>query len=69
MLNFLSKSFSNHINLGIDDLLSRHIAHLFIRDPLVVFSESIDQDDTTSMDHFEVRDVLKCLAMHTYSCY
>ncbi|KAI0759820.1 glutamate-cysteine ligase catalytic subunit [Trametes elegans] len=38
---------------GVDDLLSRHIAHLFIRDPLVIFSESIDQDDTTSNDHFE----------------
>ncbi|KIL62572.1 hypothetical protein M378DRAFT_12774 [Amanita muscaria Koide BX008] len=38
---------------GIDDLLAKHIAHLFIRDPLVVFSETIDQDDTTSTDHFE----------------
>lgn len=40
---------------GIDDLLSKHMSHLFIRDPLVVFSETIDQDDTTSSDHFEVR--------------
>ncbi|KAG7098839.1 hypothetical protein E1B28_000743 [Marasmius oreades] len=38
---------------GIDDLLSKHVAHLFIRDPLVVFSETIDQDDETSNDHFE----------------
>ncbi|GBE81136.1 Glutamate--cysteine ligase [Sparassis crispa] len=38
---------------GIDNLLARHIAHLFIRDPLVVFSETIVQDDTTSNDHFE----------------
>ncbi|RDX47958.1 glutamate-cysteine ligase catalytic subunit [Lentinus brumalis] len=38
---------------GVDDLLSRHIAHLFIRDPLVVFSETIDQDDQNSNDHFE----------------
>lgn len=35
-------------------MLSKHIAHLFIRDPLVIFSELINQDDTTSMDHFEV---------------
>ncbi len=40
---------------GLDDLLSKHIAHLFIRDPLVVFSETIDQDDESSSDHFEVR--------------
>lgn len=39
---------------GIDALLARHIAHLFIRDPLVVFSETIAQDDTASNDHFEV---------------
>ncbi|KAL1744780.1 glutamate-cysteine ligase-domain-containing protein [Schizophyllum fasciatum] len=38
---------------GIDDLLAKHIAHLFIRDPLVVFSETIDQDDVNSNDHFE----------------
>jgi hypothetical protein len=40
---------------GIDDLLSKHMSHLFIRDPLVVFSETINQDDTSSSDHFEVR--------------
>ncbi|KAH9858944.1 glutamate-cysteine ligase catalytic subunit [Lenzites betulinus] len=38
---------------GVDELLSRHVAHLFIRDPIVVFSESIDQDDSTNNDHFE----------------
>ncbi|KAF7980736.1 hypothetical protein HWV62_36753 [Athelia sp. TMB] len=38
---------------GLDDLLSRHVAHLFIRDPLVIFSENLDQDDATSSDHFE----------------
>lgn len=40
--------------IGLDDLLSKHIAHLFIRDPLVIFSEMIDQDDKTNNDHFEV---------------
>lgn len=38
---------------GIDPLLSNHLAHLFIRDPLVIFSEMVDQDDEVSMDHFE----------------
>jgi len=38
---------------GIDELLSKHIAHLFIRDPIVVFSELVDQDDSQSTDHFE----------------
>ncbi|ORY31829.1 glutamate-cysteine ligase-domain-containing protein [Naematelia encephala] len=38
---------------GVDDQLASHLAHLFIRDPLVQFSETIDQDDEASMDHFE----------------
>lgn len=38
---------------GIDELLADHIAHLFIRDPLVIFSETVDQDDEVSSDHFE----------------
>jgi hypothetical protein len=40
--------------VGIDELLSKHIAHLFIRDPIVIFSELVDQDDSKSTDHFEV---------------
>jgi glutamate--cysteine ligase catalytic subunit len=39
---------------GIDELLSKHIAYLFIRDPIVIFSELLDQDDSKSTDHFEV---------------
>lgn len=35
-------------------MLSKHVSHLFIRDPLVIFSELINQDDSVSMDHFEV---------------
>ncbi|KAK9452391.1 glutamate-cysteine ligase-domain-containing protein [Limtongia smithiae] len=38
---------------GVDEQLASHYAHLFIRDPIVVFSELVDQDDTKSSDHFE----------------
>lgn len=38
---------------GLDDKIASHIAHLFIRDPLVQFSETVEQDDSASMDHFE----------------
>ncbi|KAH8552130.1 glutamate-cysteine ligase-domain-containing protein [Umbelopsis sp. PMI_123] len=38
---------------GIDDQLAKHVSHLFIRDPLVIFRELLDQDDTISSDHFE----------------
>ncbi|XP_059154932.1 glutamate--cysteine ligase catalytic subunit-like [Physella acuta] len=38
---------------GVDDLLARHIAHLFIRDPVSVFAEKLDLDDDNDTDHFE----------------
>jgi len=38
---------------GIDDALARHIAHLFIRDPLVIHEGLIELDDTKHTDHFE----------------
>ncbi|KAJ3352108.1 hypothetical protein GGF32_003910 [Allomyces javanicus] len=38
---------------GVDPLLARHLAHLFIRDPLVLYRELLDQDDSVAMDHFE----------------
>ncbi|KAJ9205348.1 hypothetical protein DTO164E3_1326 [Paecilomyces variotii] len=41
------------IDGGMDDLLATHFAHLFIRDPLVVFSEDMKELDLNSTDHFE----------------
>ncbi|PVD31967.1 hypothetical protein C0Q70_07393 [Pomacea canaliculata] len=38
---------------GVDVLLAQHLAHLFIRDPISVFSEKIDQNDEEDTDHFE----------------
>lgn len=38
---------------GVDHLLAQHVAHLYIRDPLVIYSEHINQDNETSADHFE----------------
>ena len=43
------------VDPGIDSILAKHVSHLFIRDPIVIFSETIDQDDENSNDHFEVR--------------
>lgn len=36
-----------------DDVMAHHFAHLFIRDPIVIFSERIEQDNTLDNDHFE----------------
>jgi glutamate--cysteine ligase catalytic subunit len=38
---------------GMDDRLATHFAHLFIRDPLVVFAEDLKALDLTKTDHFE----------------
>ena len=38
---------------GLSELLAKHVAHLFIRDPLVVYSELLQMDDLKSSDHFE----------------
>ncbi|GMM27495.1 glutamate--cysteine ligase [Martiniozyma asiatica (nom. inval.)] len=50
----INESIKNElINKGMDKQLANHFGHLFIRDPLVIFSERINQDDSDSMDHFE----------------
>ncbi|KAI1823437.1 glutamate-cysteine ligase [Xylaria intraflava] len=38
---------------GMDDLLATHFAHLFIRDPIVIFNEDLEELDLTNTDHFE----------------
>jgi glutamate--cysteine ligase catalytic subunit len=38
---------------GMDDLLATHFAHLFIRDPIVVFAEDLKELDLDKTDHFE----------------
>lgn len=37
----------------MDDLLATHFAHLFIRDPIVVFNEDLKELDLNKADHFE----------------
>ena len=38
---------------GMDNLLATHFAHLFIRDPLVIFSEDLKSLDPEGSNHFE----------------
>lgn len=38
---------------GMDDRLATHFAHLFIRDPIVIFKEDLEHLDMTKTDHFE----------------
>ena len=41
------------IDGGMDDLLATHFAHLFIRDPIVIFSEDLKTLDPEGSNHFE----------------
>lgn len=45
---------------NIDHLLAQHVAHLFIRDTVSLFSEKVNQAPTDS-DHFEVSNLSKHL--------
>eukprot|EP00536_Pseudo-nitzschia_multiseries_P008446 jgi/Psemu1/319394/estExt_fgenesh1_pm.C_2140008 len=39
---------------GVDPALSQHVAHLFVRDPLVIFNGAVEEvDDDTQTEHFE----------------
>jgi glutamate--cysteine ligase catalytic subunit len=38
---------------GMDSLLATHFAHLFIRDPIVIFQETLMTLDLRATDHFE----------------
>lgn len=41
------------IDNGMDDRLATHFAHLFIRDPLVIFQETLEAPAEGKSDHFE----------------
>jgi len=47
------EAYNELIEAGIDEKLARHIAHLFIRDPLVIYENRIKIDHETNSDHFE----------------
>lgn len=48
----------------VDHLLAQHIAHLFIRDTVSLFSEKVNQDDENDSDHFEVNTELSLFYIH-----
>lgn len=46
-------SYTALLAADVDPLLARHLAHLFIRDPLVIYDSKIAIDDEHYSDHFE----------------
>lgn len=45
--------YQSLIDGGMDHLLATHFAHLFIRDPIVIFAEDLESLDLSKTDHFE----------------
>ena len=45
--------YEKMVKEGIDSLIAKHIAHLFIRDPISLFAENLDQNDDVDVNHFE----------------
>jgi len=41
------------LDAGVDAELSQHVAHLFVRDPLVIMKDRVHIDDDSETDHFE----------------
>jgi glutamate--cysteine ligase catalytic subunit len=41
------------LSSGLDMQLAKHLGHLFTRDPLCIYQESIELDDDKDHDHFE----------------
>ena len=46
-------AYKDLIEGGVDSLLAKHIAHLFVRDPLVIFHGRIELNDNEQIEHFE----------------
>ncbi|XP_063979497.1 glutamate--cysteine ligase catalytic subunit [Diachasmimorpha longicaudata] len=52
-LTYDDEIYNQLLENGIDRLLAQHVAHLFIRDSVSLFSEKVHQNDEEDTDHFE----------------
>lgn len=55
LLTYDDEIYKQLLDNGIDKLLAQHVAHLFVRDSVSLFSEKVHQNDLEDTDHFEVR--------------
>ncbi|XP_063704452.1 glutamate--cysteine ligase catalytic subunit [Culicoides brevitarsis] len=52
-LVYHQQNYKKLLEGNIDPLLAQHVAHLFIRDTVSLFSEKVNQNDEEDTDHFE----------------
>ena len=48
-----SEYYQKMVDSEVDPIIAKHIAHLFIRDPISLFAENLEQDDEVDVNHFE----------------
>lgn len=51
--NIDEEVYDHAMKNGLDSALAAHLGHLFVRDPLVIFNDSIYLDNDNSLEHFE----------------
>ncbi|KAG5884145.1 hypothetical protein JTB14_021810 [Gonioctena quinquepunctata] len=52
-MTYYEEDYQKLIDNGVDHLLAQHVAHLFVRDTISMFSERIHQNDEEETDHYE----------------
>jgi len=52
-LEYDKKTYERLVKEGVDKVLAKHVSHLWIRDPLVIYENRIEIDDSKDVDHFE----------------
>lgn len=45
--------YTTLIESGVDHLIAQHVSHLFIRDPIVVYRQDLNNDDENNIDQWE----------------
>ena len=52
MMDYLKKEAEKH-KVNVDDQMLQHIGYLFVRDALVIYDNTIHDDEPNSTRHFE----------------
>jgi len=52
-INYNKAVFETLVSGGVDEILAKHISHLWIREPLCIYEDLLEMDHEKQKDHFE----------------